>query len=197
MTMSQTEPYSFRLNMLRPETTIWLGHDGFQVLEKDGASRTVSYDQVSQVRLSYEPSRATSDLYLCRIYAKGSATPLATVSSTFYRGFLSFDPQLGAYRAFVAALHDRLKGRAGVTFRAGVSGLAYWGNAIFLMVVLTFSALLLGPIIAEVTVGPMHWFKFALIAFLAPLAAAWFWANRPRNYDPAAIPHELLPAAES
>jgi hypothetical protein len=194
MLMTVTEPYSFRLNVLTSETTIWLGKDGFQVLAKDGVSRTFSYDQVTKVRLSYEPSRAVSDLYICRIHVDGQSAPVATVSSTFYRGFLSFDPQLEAYRAFVGALHGKLAGRARVTYRAGVSNLAYWGNAVFLTVVAVFSALLLGPIIAEVTVGPWQWLKIALIAFLLPLAAAWFWVNRPRGYDPAAIPTELLPS---
>jgi hypothetical protein len=188
------ELYTYRLNAFTPETSIWLGPDRFQVLEKSGASRTYSYDQVSRVRLSYEPSRASAELYFCRIFVKGQASPIATVSSTFCRGILTFDPQLLAYRAFVEALHAALKGQGGVAYRAGVSNLAYWGNVIFLSVVLIFSAVLLIPIAAGITLTGLIWVKLAIIAFLAPLAAAWFWSNRPRDYDPAAIPKEVLPS---
>jgi hypothetical protein len=188
-----SEPYVYRLNVLTSETTIWLGPDAFQVIEKGGATRTYSYGRVSRVRLSYEPSRVAADLYLCRIFVKGQSAPVATVSSIFYRGFLTFDPQLTAYRSFVVALHDKLSHRAGVQYRAGVSNFAYWGNAVFLTLVTVFSAILLIPIASGISLTGTHWFKIAMIAFLAPLAAAWFWSNRPRDYAPSKIPSELLP----
>lgn len=192
--MSDSEPYTYRLNILTPETTIWLGAEAFQVIEKAGRQRTISYDDVSGVRLSYEPTRFTSDLYLCRIYLTGQTAPVATISSTFYHGVLSFDPQLGAYRRLVLALHRKLSERGGsVAYRAGASAFAYWGNAIFLSVVVVFSAMLLIPIVADVHLTGSNWFKIALIAFLVPVVAAWFWANRPRGYDPKAVPRELLP----
>lgn len=195
--MPESEPYSYRLNVLTSETTIWLGQDGFQILEHGGKSRTFSYADVASVRLSYEPSRASSDLYFCRIYVKGRSAPAVTISSTFYRGFLNFDPQLAQYRRFVEALHAKLPPRGGIRFRAGVSAFAYWGNAVFLTLVAVFAAALLIPIWAGVVLSGMIWVKLALIAFLAPLAAAWFWANRPRDYDPAAIPPELLPSVDA
>jgi hypothetical protein len=192
-----SDPYAYRLNVFTNETKIWLERDGFKIQEGEATPRTFSYDYVSQIRLSYEPSRASADLYMCRIFVKGRAAPVATVSSTYYRGFLEFEARLPAYRAFVQTLHRDLSERPGVVYRAGVSGIAYWGNAVFLTVVLVFSALLLAPIIADSVITGMVWVKLAIIAFLAPLAASWFWSNRPREYNPSAIPDELLPARES
>ena len=195
--MSESPHYSYRLNVLTSETTIWLGADGFQVLEKDRPPRTYSYDQVSKVRISYEPSRAVTDLFICRIYVHGRSAPVATVSSTFYRGFLNFDPQLAAYRKFVEDLHDKLRGRTGVSYRAGVGNLTYWGNALFLTVVFAFSAMLLIPIWEDIVLKGTNIFRLELIIFLAPLAALWFWSNRPRDYDPQTIPQDLLPKADA
>jgi hypothetical protein len=189
-----SEPYAFRLNVFTPEVTLWLGDDGFQVMESGGQTRTYGYDQVSRVRLSYEPSRASADLYFCRIYLKGRNAPALTVSSTYCRGILSFEPQLASYRATVERLHEKLAHKAkAVSYRAGVSNFAYWGNAVFIMISVVFAAVLLIPIAAGITMTGLIWVKLAMIAFLLPLALSWFWANRPRDYDPAAIPSEVLP----
>lgn len=191
------EPYVFRLNVLTPETTICLGQDGFQVFRQGDQTQTFPYAAVSSVRLSYEPSRASSDIYFCRIYLKGQTAPAITVSSTTYRGFLEFEPQFKGYRSFVASLHAKLaRFGSSVAYRAGVGPFTYWGNAIFLTVVVVFSAILLIPIAANINLSGLIWIKLALIAFLTPLAIAWFWSNRPRPYDPLAVPRELLPQGE-
>jgi hypothetical protein len=195
--MSESPHYSYRLNVLTSETTIWLGKDGFQVLEKDRAPVTYSYGQVAKVRISYEPTRVVTDLFLCRIYVRGRSAPVATVSSTFYRGFLSFDPQLAPYRQFVEDLHDKLRGHAGVAYRAGVSNFSYWGNAVFLTAVFAFSAMLLIPIWEDIVLKGTNIFRIELIFFLLPLVGLWFWSNRPRDYDPQTIPQDLLPKADA
>jgi hypothetical protein len=194
MSRMEPEPYTYRVNVLRPVTTVTLGPDGVVVSAEDGVTRRVPYSQISQVRLSYEPTRVQSDLYFCRLWTQGESAPFALISSTRYRGFLNFETQLGPYRALVEALHARLAAhRHEIAYRAGVSTLAYWGNALFVTMAFGFAGAVFYAIGGDYVLQTRHWLRLGIAAALVPLALAWFWANRPRPYDPRAIPPELLP----
>jgi hypothetical protein len=189
--------YTYRLNVLTSEATVSLSEDGLIYAEAGELPNTYSYDQISQVRLSYEPSRASGNIFFCRVYVKGVSGPVASIPSTYYRGFLEFEPQFDGYLGFVAGLHAQLVARGSkVSYRAGVSQLAYWGNAAFFIIVTMFSMLLLVPIIAEAQISATSWFRIEMIFALAPLVFLWFWSNRPRPYDPQQIPPEILPKAQ-
>jgi hypothetical protein len=190
------QSYTFRLNAFTPKTTASLGDDGFTFAAADAPGRTYSYEQISAVRLSYEPSRASGNIFFCRIYVKGQRGPAASISSTTYRGFLDFEPQFDSYLAFVAALHARLAAHGSkVSYRAGVSAFAYWGNAAFLTIVGVFSVMLLAPIIGDANISATSWFRIEMILALLPVVFLWFWSNRPRPYDPKDIPGDVLPKA--
>ncbi|MEQ1755796.1 MAG: hypothetical protein ABL973_16865 [Micropepsaceae bacterium] len=190
--------YSFRQHAFASEACVDLQPEGIQVSRQGQPRALLSWAKIGRVRLSYEPSRYQDSLYLCRIYAKGHSRPFVAISSTSYRSILNFEENLPAYRALVLDLHKRLLAQnTGIAFQAGVSRFSFWANAILVTVTAISFAVFLLTIGQEVTWGWLAWTKLAVAMSLVPLTWAWFKANRPRPYDPHAIPPELLPATEN
>jgi hypothetical protein len=191
--MSSPKPYRYRRSVIHAETEIRLKPDGI-VTAAEGRERFYPYASIRAVRLSYEPTRYQSELYFCRIWVTGRQRPIAVISSASYRGFLFFETHSTAYRALVLALHQRLlAGGVRAEFRAGVSAWTYWGQAAFLSAAVALFAAVMLAIGDTAEWSGSAWVKWAVALTLAPVAFAWFFANRPRGYDPAALPPEVLP----
>ena len=94
---------------------------------------------------------------------------------------------------FVGALiHRTSAANPACRFRAGSSSAAYFGS---LAAMLAGLGLLLLVMVSIGVVFP--WLivvKLIIIAVLAPLAIRWLKVNRPRSFDPGAIPASVLPS---
>ena len=184
--------YTYRLNALEQDTTLILV-DGALRVERDGRIERRPLSQVAAVRLSFNPSRVDRDRYDCRLEMRDGATVLAR--STTYRGFASFESQADGYGAFVRALHGRLAPHGDISYERGDSSLRFYGSMgcfvtslVLLLVVLIATGLLFVPWIAVA--------KLLVLLFSVPLILKYARRNRPRSYDPAAVPDDMLPGIE-
>ncbi len=108
---------------------------------------------------------------------------------------LDFEDKSTDYRQFVRTLNDAIRTHSPqATFEAG----AGVGKYIFSVGLLALSLVAL-IVVVVVTQGDgwseITWTKFWLVLPLLPLGVIWIKRNRPRTYDPKALPGELLPAA--
>ncbi len=179
-------------------TTMWVIDGGSLRLEQQAAPpvppRVVPLVAIAQVRLEFAPTRFEPRRFRCRLTLHSGET-LEFFNRT-YAGLADFRDTSAAYRDFVGALHDALAARAelapGRGFVAGSTAGAYAASAAGLgvaLVALAVAALLL------IATG-LWWLlivKLAVIALSVPVAMRWMQRNRPRPYDPAAIPAEVLP----
>jgi hypothetical protein len=185
--------YVYRRNAFEGETTLELTESGIQVNRVgEAAPPFMPYDSIVFVRLRYAPTRVQGNLYIASIQSR-SAFPIEVHSSS-YIGFGDFTDTPKEYRAFVEALHARLAAIGSrAEFVAGSSLGGYIGNV---LIVLLSLMLLLWVIwlVGEFSVTWLIGAKALAIAGMAPLAWLWFQRNRPRRYDPHAVPSEVLPA---
>lgn len=184
--------YVYRRNAFEGETTLELTDSGIEVRRVDGASGFVPYDSIVFVRLRFAPTRLQTTLFICTIMSS-TAWPIEVHSSS-YVGFAEFDDRAAGYRAFVEALHARLAAIGSrAEFVAGSSLAGYIAN----IAVILASLMLLVWVIWLVGEFSVTWLiaaKLAAIAGMAPIAWLWFERNRPRRYQPHAVPPQVLPA---
>jgi len=146
---------------------------------------------ISSVHLSVAHIAEHGDFGSCEIRF-GGAPPLHVVGSSAF-GFPD-EERDPVYAAFVRNLHGALAARAAgtVRFSAGVSeGRLQVMQAMLVIVGLLFVGL---PLVLLLLTGELG-MVLAAAAGGALVAGMYSWAqkNRPRNYDAARIPPELLP----
>lgn len=193
--MDSAPRYTHRRHVFEAEKTIAIEGDTL-TLRENGKEKRLKLAEVSKLRLAFEPSRAQSDLYVCRIFKKGWSVPWTVLNSQSFRGFLDFEDRAPAYRTFVRALNDAvLANNPNAEFLAGASMAGYVANAAALAV-----ATILFAIVIFITQGEgwsdVTWNKLWLTIGMIPLGVIWFMRNRPRTYDPRALPDDLLPSGE-
>jgi hypothetical protein len=186
--------HAWRPHPFAGETTVELTDAGLQVSPPAAAPRLAPYAAVTRVNLRRRPLRAATDDYICRIEAHGM--PATDVRSVAWRHPFWPQDRSATYLPFVHELHRRLSWCqppplfiAGDPPRYFALLVALW----LLPVPAIFVALTLGgadwPTRIFFTVGSVFPFGF--------VALVWWYRrlrpNRPRSYDPLAIPSELLP----
>lgn len=136
-----------------------------------------------------------SGVYVCVIEtSQGKVMRLANRSVA---GPGEFRSQNSAFLDFVWKLHARAAKHRHVRFRAGNAGWYYFA---------VISLILLGVLLLSLA-GLMVWamatdrlrrlpplWVAGTLAFVAPVLVHWARKNRARDYDPLAIPDDLLPA---
>jgi hypothetical protein len=184
--------YSTRRTLFEKEKRYLLRDDALEVVDEGGATVTVPYADIAEVSLAYLPSRYHSRIYRCLVRTRtGAKIPIL---NTHMAGFAKFEDRSAAWSPFVRELHRRLVPRAGsIRFRVGV-GAAMWGCMVFALVLLVAAAVAVGALMskgAELTGSAMV--KIAVLVVLLPLGVAYLRKNRPKSYDPAQPPADLLP----
>lgn len=181
--------YTVRRNALEAQRTWRLDDSALSWSAEDGAD-SIPLADITAIRLSWDASRANHKRYGCHV-SRGK-WPKETIISTHYAGIYDFPDQRDSYVPFVSELVKRTASvNAACHFQAGSSVAGYLGNTLFMVaafilmaaVILSIGVVFTGIIIA----------KFLVIAALAPLAFVWIWKNRPRRFDPARIPDDVLP----
>ncbi len=127
-----------------------------------------------------------------------SAAPAATGTlwSTHFAGVADFEDRAATYTPFVRALVAHVAAaNPNCAFRAGTRPLAYWAGQLFLLamaiVAIWVIAMVGGSALSEVT-----WAKLSSSSGLIPLAFDYARKNRPRRFEPGAIPADVLPDPE-
>jgi hypothetical protein len=190
--------YTYRRSYFEKTKTIAVEGDLLTVTEEGKPPISAPLKDIVRVRIAYEPTRAQDTLYTLHLWKRGHSKPMAIVHSASFRGFMSFEDQGPAYREFAKELHEKLRSARGATvFEAGVGAVKYWLNTIFMFAMLALMAVVLLTIGQEIEWGGLIYVKLTIIAAMLPLGVAWVLRNRPRPYDPAHIPPELMPPVEA
>lgn len=155
----------------------------------DADSRSLS--DITSVHLSVAHIARHGDFGNCIIHF-GAAAPLQIIGSSAF-GFPD-EERSPVYAAFVRDLHEQLAKRPPgvVRFSAGVSeGRLQVMQVMLIVAGLLFVAL---PLVLLLFSGELGMLAAALAGgvFVAGLYG-WTEKNRPRSYDPARVPPELLP----
>jgi len=159
-------------------------------IEKGGAAR-FPYAAMAELRLSYDPTRFDTRRYRCDVrLANGER---GTLWSTHFAGVAEFEDRAATYTPFVRALVAQVAAaNPKCSFRAGTRPLAYWSGQLFLLAMAIAAvwvlALVGGSALSEVT-----WTKLFIVIGLIPLALVYARKNRPRIFQPTAIPPDVLP----
>jgi hypothetical protein len=161
-------------------------------IEPGGAAR-FAYTGITELRLSYDPTRFDARRHRCDVR---SASGAGTLWSTHFAGVADFEDRAASYTPFVRALVAHVAAaNPNCAFRAGTRPLAYWAGQLFLLamaiVAIWVIAMVGGSALSEVT-----WAKLFVVIGLIPLAFAYARKNRPRRFEPGAIPADVLPDSE-
>lgn len=193
--MSNRISYTFRRSAFEATKTVSIDGDDLILKEGEAVELRKPLQTVKRMRIAFEPSRVQDSLYTCRIWMKGISGAWITLTSQSYRGFADFEAHDQEYRAFVAALNAEVMRRnPKAVFEAGTSMFMYVLNIglLILSVAALFWILVLtgGEGWSDVTT-----WKAGVVLAMIPLVVVWIRVNRPRRYDPHAIPEDLLPSS--
>jgi hypothetical protein len=185
--------YRFRPNAFVGERTYRLTEDALTV-EGDGKRLDGAfYDGIAEVRLAYAPTRFARSRYRAQIvYREGG---MAELFNTDYKGIGDFSEKDAEYSAFLSELHRRLAAKGkDVRFRRGNSPGAWVGNwlltiFIFAMLALAFVLLMAWGLVWIAVV------KIAIVLFFIPTLIRYMRRAKPGEYDPLAIPKDVLPVS--
>lgn len=186
--------YRVRNHAFVAERTYRLTEDALTWQEDGKPLDGVFYDKISEVRLAYAPTRVSRNRYRTQVIFREGG--MAEFFNTTYVGLADLPEQNAQYIAFLTGLHEVLatKGKD-VRYRQGNSMAAYVGNwllMIFIAAMLVLAALLL------FTWGGtwMVVVKLAIIAFFIPTLIRYMKNAKPGDYDPRALPADVLPSID-
>lgn len=161
-------------------------------------SDTWRYGDIAEIRLTYRPVSMLRHRFRADLRHR-NARKLRIVSAT-WAGIVALTPQNESYRRFIEELHRRLAAEGStVICRAGLP------QVVFVLASATFAVLmlaLLGLGVRALAGGTLEslqqqlivvLFLFGFAAWSAWYAGGWLLRNKPRRYDPANVPRELLP----
>jgi len=184
--------YSTRKNAFTGTQTFALDQTGLDIIEDKRSPQRILLADIICVRLEFHPTRFETERYRCEIRTRQNKQ--WEFFNRSYEGVASFRDTSTEYAQFVRELHAALpRVNPGCQFVAGCTGARYWIN----VAAMVFTALVLMALLAFLVMVGMHWIallKMLLIAAFTPVAIQWLRRNRPRRYQPTAIPEEVLPA---
>jgi hypothetical protein len=183
--------YRLRAHAFVGRRTYRLTDDALTWEEERKALDGVFYDAIAEIRLAYAPTRAATNRYRAQIIFREGG--MAELFNLDYRGMLDFPEQNEAYVAFLRELHKRVAaaGKA-VRYRQGNSMAGYIGN--IALTVFIFAGLV-GLFFLLMAIGAT-WLvvvKLALVLYFIPVLIRYIRRAKPADYDPRAIPDEVLP----
>ncbi len=186
--MTEAPQYSVRRRAFEKERRWTLDDKGLAWQAEDAAGH-LDFAAIASIRLEYGATRADFARYNCHVTGRTGAY---TIVSTHFDSPGSFSDRRDTFAPFVRALVARTAAaNPQCRFHAGVSPARFWLTVLFLFAALAIAA------VAALSLGvPPLWYlylKIAVIIALLPVALVWIKRNRPRRFDPSAIPADILP----
>lgn len=182
--------YAYKPSLIGAAFEFRLGDDA---LEWQTGSRTgrVPYGLIRRVRLSFRPATMQTYRFLMEIWSPNA--PKLVIASTSWKGLVDQERHDADYSAFVREFHRRI-GRSGAAtvFDSGSAAFLYWpGLAVFVATAVVLVVLALHALLTAV------WAAAGIVSFFLAMflwqAGNFFLRNRPRTYQPLAIPQQVLP----
>ncbi len=185
-----TDAYAFKASLIGAAQQFELTDDGL-VWRIGPKSGLWPYATIAKVRLSFRPVSMQSQRFRTDLEDDSGAG--LRILSTTWQTVALMAPQNDAYRAFVLELHRRIQ-TAGSRAEL-IGGLPPAIHTAALVVVALVAAAMTGLLARAVATG-----SWPGALFIAGFAALFGWQiggfirrNRPRRYDFANVPKDLLP----
>lgn len=174
---------SERTYSVEPEALAW--HDA-------KGKGWLAYADLAEVRLAYAPTRVQENRFLLSLKDVGGKS--LHIGNESWRGLADFEDRSLAFRDFALALHRAVaEANPGVRFAAGNTGGRHALNWLMAMFV---AGVIVAALVFFVAFG-LVWIallKIGLIAWYLPTLKRYLTRNKPRSYDPASIPSDMLPS---
>jgi hypothetical protein len=192
--MSEETEYAFRSNAFVNRRRYRLTDDAM-VWEEDGKPLDgVFYDDISEIRLAFAPTRWSTNRFRARIIFREGG--MAELFNMDYIGIGNFNALDAQYNAFLRDLHRRLADRGTATvYRLGNSTGGYIANWLLIIFIAAMLALIF-VFLFTIGLGPLALVKLVVILFFVPVLIRYIRRAKPGTYDPRAIPDAVLPAVE-
>ena len=183
--------YPTRNHALVPAVTWVLDGAIVRLEDGQGPPREVALAQVRALRLDFAPTRPERNRFRCRLVLASGET--LTFFNRTYAGLNDFRDTSAAYAAFVTALVSALRRHApGCRYRAGTGVAVYALNLLATgFIFCCFGAI--AWFLYRINLTWMLVLKILILIFYVPALLYWVVRNRPRAFDPTAIPPDLLP----
>ena len=186
--------YSFRAHAFAKEAT-WRLEGSALVNEESGQTMRFPLAEATDVRLVFDPTRIVQNRFCCNVRFRDGRE--AVLINQSYSGFADFEDRSAAYVPLVRELIAQIaQANPACRFHAGKPALGYMASLVFVFAML----LLLGIVLWLTQAVSLHGLvviKLIVIAAMLPTFYLYVRKNRPRPFEPAAIPDDLLPSAEA
>lgn len=182
--------HRLRVSILEKETTWTLrGHD-LVIAPDDLPASVIPLASVSRVSLHYDPSRAQTRRFRCRLQLLNGRT--LAIQNEHFCGFASFEDRSSSYRDLVTRIcHRTARANPGCLFIRGKSPFSYWAQLIGLALMFVLLTILL--LVMWTAIGWLTIIQLIFIGLMLPIAFRWARKNRPGRFDPMNLPADLLP----
>jgi hypothetical protein len=159
-------------------------------IEKGGSAR-FPYASIRELRICFDPTRAEDTRHRCDVQLADGRT--ASFYSNHFVSMNEFEDRAATYVPLVRGLIARASAaNPACRFRSGKRPFVYWAEHVVLLVLLLLLVVVLG-LVGGVALSNLVLVKLGIIATFIPVMIMYTRKNRPRRFDPAAIPAEALP----
>ena len=149
------------------------------------------YGDIREIRLSFAPTRVDRARYRCDFQLKNGT--LVAILSTHYAGFADFEDRGATYAPLVRGLIERVAAaNPACKFEAGKRPGAYWGEHIFLFLMVLLLVFVIGGV-GGASLSTFVLIKLGILVFYIPVMILYSRKNWPRSFDPEPIPVALIP----
>jgi hypothetical protein len=188
MRMERVE-YQVRAHVLDKTRTFRLGEHDLEIDEERAAPVRLELSSISEIRLRYQPTKSQSNRYQCSFIAAGKKYHFI---SMHFRGLLDFEDRAAAYSTFCRELCSRVARRNPAMRCVGGHGalMFYIGLTVGILGMVGFIAFMAAFWEA---MHSLHFMRVVMLIFLTFLVVKYFIGNRPRLFDPTALPADALP----
>jgi hypothetical protein len=183
--------YSYKPRLMGPSYEFQLSKDALDWTIGVRTGR-VSYPMIKHIRLGYKPTNMANARFIAEIWPLNA--PKIALHSVSAQSLVNMADQGKEYSNFVRELHRRVSGaKADCVYDAGFPAWRWWPSVFVALLVL----IAVGYVVVQGAAAGQYW-----VAAVIALVGAWFlWQiwnivvrNRPRLYDPRAIPDDIMPA---
>ena len=165
---------------------------GLDRIEKGGPAR-FPYRAIKELRLTFEPVQPDDTRHKCEVkLTNGERTGIYSVH---FSGMNSFEDRAATYVPLVHGLVARVAAaNPDCRFWSGKPALAYWFQ-IGLILVLVLALVGVITFLTGFNFSDLALVKLAVIVAFIPVMILYVRKNKPRRFDPAAVPEDALPKA--
>jgi hypothetical protein len=146
---------------------------------------------IVELRLCFDPTRFDDTRHRCDIRLADRRR--ASFYSTHFVSVAEFEDRAATYVPLVRALVAQVAAASpACRFRAGKRPIVYWAEHAVLAALVALLVCVLA-LVGGVAITDLFLAKLAIVVAFIPVMIAYTRKNRPRQFDPDAIPAEVLP----